>query len=491
VSFLPGMTFPASSFSIPGALLPSTNWNPGLIVTYKWRRTFYQNSPMEMTRIVGFLTGGPMLYSNSPEVTKQILGNKSSWDKVQESVNSLAPFGESVFASMQAEWPRHRKAVAPGFNGRLYGYVWAETINTYYDCIATEKWEKEQEFIMPDVTAITSKFALYLISKCGFGIDLSWNEDVGERIKGMSLPECFEVTSGSLVLLSFIPHWMYRLPVPALRRLYDAVNILESILQGIISTRRTAGFTNEKNSKDIFSALLAANELEKGTKGALSDRELISNVFLLLLAGHETTSKALAATLGELAYHQKHQQRAYEEIMSVVPDGKDPTYDDFEKLPFIQGCFQEALRMYPSALMIIRQPVEDTVLQVPSKTGGSMPLHVPKGQVVTLDFLGIACNPRVYADPYTFKPERWLDPTTEPLLTFSYGPRVCIGRKFALVESAAVLALLLRDFKVEPVLKEGQTVEEWHSAWAENVELTVGFGHKHFPLKMTRRSHPA
>ncbi|KZO93613.1 cytochrome P450 [Calocera viscosa TUFC12733] len=491
VSFLPGMTFPASHFSIPGALLPSSKWNPGLGVTWKWRHTMYRDSPMEMTRIVGLLTGGPTLFTNSPEVIKQMMANKAPWDKLQETINTLAPFGPNVFATRQDEWPRHRKAVAPGFNGRLYASVWSESVNTYYDCLATEKWEKESEFIIPDVTAITSKFALYLISKCGFGIDLSWNEEVGERVKGMSLPECFEVTSGATVILGFMPHWMYRLPVPALRRLYEASNILESIVQGIIDQRRAEGFTSDSQAKDIFTLLLAANELEKGSKGALSDRELVSNVFLLLLAGHETTGKALAATLGELACHPEAQQRAYDEIMSVVVDGKSPTYDDFERLLFVQGCFQEGLRMYPSVLITTRVPIEDTVLHVPNKEGVSIPLHVPKGLPVNLDFGGLAYNARVYPDPYAFKPARWLDPTTEPLLTFSYGPRVCIGRKFALVESTALLALLLRDYKIELVLKAGQTVEEWHAAWVDNVQVGVGFGHKQFPLKMTRRSRAA
>ncbi|KZT55757.1 cytochrome P450 [Calocera cornea HHB12733] len=480
------MTFLASVFSVPGAMLPSSSLNPGMAVNWKWRHTMYKKSPIEMTPVIGILIGRPMLYTNSPEVTKQILGNKAPWDKFQETVNALAPMGPNVFATMRDEWPRHRKAVAPGFNTGLYASLWRETISTYYDCLATEKWENQKEFIMTDVPAVTSKFALYLISKCGFGIHLSWNGDVGERIKGMSLQECFEVTSSSVIILSFIPQWMYRLPIPALRRLYDASNILETILQGIIDQRRVEGF-NETEGKDVFSLLLAANELEKGSKDALSDRELRSNVFLLLLAGHETTSKAIAATLGELACHPEEQQRAYEEIMSVSSKGKDPIYDDFERLSFIQGCFMEGLRMYPSALVTTRRAMEDTVLHVPGKDGTSVPLHIREGTAVNMDYCGIAYNSRVYPDPYAFKPARWLDPATEPLLNFAYGPRVCIGRKFAIVESTAVLTLFIRDYTFEPVLKEGQTVEEWHAAWVDHTEPSVGFGHKQFPLKMTRR----
>ncbi|EJT98659.1 cytochrome P450 [Dacryopinax primogenitus] len=397
------------------------------------------------------------------------MGNKAPWDKFQETVDALAPLGPNVFATKQNEWPRHRKVVSPAFNGLLYQAVTTETIATYYDCLATQKWEKEREFIMSDVPAITSKFALYLVAKCGFGIHLTWNEEVGERVDGKSLPECFDVTSRSVVFLSLLPRWMIRSPIPAMRRLYEASNILEKIVQDIIDKRRAEGLGDEKQAKDIFSMLLSANDLEKGSAGALSDRELVSNVFFLLLAGHETTGKALAATLGELACNPHHQQRAYEEVMSVLPDGRDPSYTDIDRLPFVQACFMEGLRMFPSVPNTMRGPIEDTVLQ--NKQGGITPFRVPKGTPVTLDFFGLSYNERVYPEPDTYKPERWLDPKTEPLSTFSYGPRVCIGKRFAMVESTCLLALLLLA-----------------CIMGENVESVVGFGHKRFALSFTRRN---
>ncbi|EJT98664.1 cytochrome P450 [Dacryopinax primogenitus] len=268
VSFLPGLTFPASMYSIPGSLLLSNEWNFGLTFNWRWRDRFYKLSPIEMTRQIGLFVGRPMMYTNSPEVVKQILAYKAPWDKLRESVQSVSPLGPNVFATTRHEWPRHRKAVSPGFHGQ-FGR-------------------------MSEVTAVTSKFALYLIAKCGFGTRLSWNEDVGERVGG-HVPS--RVLRGHQWLCDPIV-LLAQLVIP-LRRLYDASKALEGILQGIIDKRRTEGFGDTSQDKDIFSLLLAANELEKGSKGALSDPELISNVFLLLLAGHETTSKAFAATLGD------------------------------------------------------------------------------------------------------------------------------------------------------------------------------------------------
>ncbi|KZO93603.1 cytochrome P450 [Calocera viscosa TUFC12733] len=490
VSYLPGERYFFSPVSIPGAILPTSKWNPGNLWMWSGRgRVYKRKGGSEIESCLGWLGGMPLLYNNSPEVAKQVLGNKSVWDKPQIIIDSLAPFGPNVFATNQADWPRHRRIVAPGFGGGLYPAVWNETVNTYYDCLATEKWESEDSFIMPNVVAITSKFALYLIAKSGFGIDLSWNESIGEKINGMTMPECFEVTSSSVVLLSMLPRWMFFLPLKALRRLRDARKALDLILRGIIDKRRAEGVvsTEDQRSKNIFSLLLKANDGEKGSKAALSDQELVSNVFLLLLAGHETTSRALAGTLGLLACHPTEQQKAYEEVMSVLKKGNDPTFDDFERLPFIQGCFSEGLRLFPSSPAMIRAPLSDTVLSIPSTNGEPLAIPVKADQLIWIDWIGVGRNPRVYAAPDSFMPSRWLDPTTEPLLNFSYGPRVCIGKRFALTESVGILCLLLRDHQIEPILKIGQTLQEWRTEWETNVDSNIGFGPKPFPLKMTRR----
>ncbi|KZT55778.1 cytochrome P450 [Calocera cornea HHB12733] len=491
VSFLPGKRYFFSPFSIPGALFPTSRWNPGNLWMWVERRTAYRKTGEEVASCIGWLGGAPVVYNNSPEVAKQVLGNKTIWDKPQNVIDSLSAFGPNVFSTNQADWPRHRRIVAPGFqNGTLYPAVWTETINTYYDCLATEKWENESSFIIPNVVAVTSKFALYLIAKSGFGIDLAWNEALGERIQGMTMPECFEVTSGSVILLSVLPRWTFYLPFKPLRRLHRARQALEIILRGIIDGRRAEGVASESssNNKNIFSLLLKANDEEKGSKAALSDQELVSNVYLLLLAGHETTSRSLAATLGLLACHPDIQEKAYEEVQSVLKKGSDPTFDDFERLTFVQGCFFEGLRLFPSSLAMIRAPLSDTVLSVPGKDGKPISIPFKADQAVWIDWVGVGRNARVYPDPDSFIPSRWLDPSTEPLLNFSYGPRVCIGRRFAVTEAVGLLCLLLRDYEIKPLLKPGQSLQDWRAELETEVDANVGFGPKPFPLKMTRRS---
>ncbi|EJT98649.1 cytochrome P450 [Dacryopinax primogenitus] len=457
---------------------PCASERANILTLWRFGGTVYAKNPhAEIVSELGYLGGYPMLVSRSPEVAKQILGVKTDFEKDKMVLNSVSPFGPNVFATNIQDWPRHRKVLQPGFTTRLYQAVWKETINTYYDFMAVEKWEKEPSFIMPDVPAITSKFALLLIAKCGFGTNLAWNEEIGVKI-----------TSTSVFILAMLPRWLFDLPLKPLRRLRTARRSLEVILRRLMDIRRAEGLDNDMNH-DVFSLLLKANDAEKGSKDHLTDQEVVSNVFLLLLAGHETTSRSVASTLGLLACHPEEQEKAYQEIESVVGQNQDPDFEDFDRFAFVQGCFFEGLRMFPSSPALFRMAMRDTVLSVPKYDGNTEHVAVKAGQFVWVDWIGIGYNARVYPSPYNFIPARWLDPNTETLFNFSYGPRVCIGKKFAITEAVGVLTLILRDYRIEPVLKEGQTSREWEEEWLERgQEAGVGFGPKGYSVQFIRRS---
>ena len=97
-------------------------------------------------------------------------------------------------------------------------------------------------------------------------------------------------------------------------------------------------------------------------------------------------------------------------------------------------------------------------------------------------------NPRYFSEPEKYKPSRWygLPSDSEVFSAFSIGVRACIGRKFATVEAVAFLTMLLRDWKVEPLLKEGETKEAWrHRVF--DVKLGLSLRVKDVPLRFSRR----
>lgn len=116
-----------------------------------------------------------------------------------------------------------------------------------------------------------------------------------------------------------------------------------------------------------------------------------------------------------------------------------------------------------SAPILLRVNSEDCSLVAPNLTPGSDTLFLPRDTEIMLDFIGAGLNPRTFENPTRFYPLRWStsDLSTDDLLSFSSGPRGCLGRKFSTVESVCFLTHLLRDWKFEVNLEKGETLLEW------------------------------
>jgi len=146
--------------------------------------------------------------------------------------------------------------------------------------------------------------------------------------------------------------------------------------------------------------------------------------------------------------------------------------------------------MFPSGHLLIREAAEDTVLEIPKPHGqvGTTTIPVPKGVQVIIDMVGLQYNPRYFDEPEKYKPSRWYGISNDDAFSaFNIGPRACIGRKFATTESVCFLTLLLRDFKVEPLLRVGETKEQWRDRVLEaKIALTLGV--VDVPVRFVRRA---
>jgi cytochrome P450 len=113
----------------------------------------------------------------------------------------------------------------------------------------------------------------------------------------------------------------------------------------------------------------------------------------------------------------------------------------------------ESMRLYPPAWVIGRQAIADCTI------GG---YRVPKGTVVLLSQWTMHRDPRYFAEPERFWPERWTDGFAKRLPKYAYfpfggGPRVCIGSGFASMEAALALATIAQ--RVSLALVPGHPVE--------------------------------
>ena len=96
-------------------------------------------------------------------------------------------------------------------------------------------------------------------------------------------------------------------------------------------------------------------------------------------------------------------------------------------------------------------------------------------------------DPETFPDPESFRPSRWYGAHEPDLTFFGLGPRACLGRKFAMMEAVCVLAMLLRDWTVSAILRDGETELQWRERVLQGSLLGLGFGIQHAPIRLRKR----
>lgn len=214
---------------------------------------------------------------------------------------------------------------------------------------------------------------------------------------------------------------------------------LDAIVFRIIEERRRSG----EQDDDLLSLLLHATDPETGEH--MSDQQLRDEVMTMFLAGHETTANALSWAWVQLSRHPDVAQKLEAELQTVLGD-RSPTLDDIPALVYTRQVMDEVMRLYPPAWTIARSPTEDDEL------GG---YFIPKGSLVFVSPWVVQRHPGLFPNPEGFDPERFA-PGTKLAHRFAYfpfggGPRLCIGRTFALVEATLLLATLAQHHRFDLV----------------------------------------
>ncbi|KIM25188.1 hypothetical protein M408DRAFT_331296 [Serendipita vermifera MAFF 305830] len=480
--------------------LPGVTFGMGLIWTWNRRPDGYGNK--ECIRITPLLWGYSTLYVRSPEVLRQVAGGGSNktWIKPDWANGSLLLYGQNLATENLEGWRRHRRIMQPSFSRSTYELVWRETTRIYHDMVKTEGWNTQSGSIVSikAINQLTFKLGLYVIGSCGFGLPekFTWADPPkGEKGQGNIQSNIASVEKSSLTI-QFAPKWIWKLPSKRLRTMWEEYTSLTSFIHTEVAQRKAIideALANggddalDSVNQDVFSRLVLASQSDG--KQALSDSELIGNTFVLLFAGHDTTSSTLAAAIALLAYHTDEQDKAHQEIVKVIEENPQFDFSLSSQLSYITSIFLEAVRLYPAGEVGIRECLEDTMLRIPPSDEKSPPVDVamPKGSTVVVDFIAMQYHSRQFADPLAFRPSRWAEVGEDSATAFSTGPRACIGKKFAQTEATCFLTNLLRDWRIEPLLNPGETKEQWKTRVLGKVKIVLTLTIADVPVRLVRR----
>ena len=182
---------------------------------------------------------------------------------------------------------------------------------------------------------------------------------------------------------------------------------------------------------------------------SLTVEEIKAQAVLFLIAGYETSSNALAFTTFLLANNPEAEEKLYQEIKAKFSDPSIPiNYDTVQDIKYLEWVISESMRMFPVAALVTNRLAMDgtTIEGIP----------VPKDVPVQVDVWSVHYDPEIWGpvDPYKFHPERFSDdyPTASrdsaSFLTFGFGPRICIGMRFAQLEIRMALVNLLLKYRI-------------------------------------------
>jgi cytochrome P450 len=192
---------------------------------------------------------------------------------------------------------------------------------------------------------------------------------------------------------------------------------------------------------DILQSFLDAKDEVSGE--GFSFEELLDQVAMLFLAGHETSASALTWAAYLMANAPDIQERMHQEVVMHLAD-RQPELSDMRYLDLVRNVFRETLRLFPPVGFMARQSASACPMR--KKT-------IEQGATVVVSPWLIQRHREFWDDPDVFNPDRYdNDASRESLkqayLPFGMGPRVCMGATFALQEATLILASLVRDYRI-------------------------------------------
>lgn len=354
--------------------------------------------------------------------------NFANYPKSEDYEKLHALLGHGIFVAEGDVWVRQRKLLSPEFRASVIGRYLPVMVRDL-EALFAERWEPSVGGEPRDISDDTMALAIRVVGDTIFARDFAAQADA----IGAALEVCLDQATFRMMMGGLLPDW---LPTPGNRRAARAERELDHIVAGLIAATRAGS-----DQAGMLSRLLALTD-EQG-RPSLSDRQLSDEVKSMILAGHETTSLALAWTFYLLDQHPEVRARLEAEVDEVL-DGRLPAVADLPRLSYTRMVFCEAMRLYPPVPVVTRRARAADVIDG---------YEVAAGEKVILHVYAAHRHPDHWAAPDEFRPERFAPDRIDTIapgawIPFLSGRRACLGEHFAMLEGIVVLAGMVSRYRL-------------------------------------------
>ncbi|XP_052564531.1 cytochrome P450 6A1-like [Culex pipiens pallens] len=384
---------------------------------------------------------GPQIVATDLDFVKTILVRDFSYfhDRSLYYNERDDPLAAHLFTIEGSRWRALRAKLTPTFTSgkmKMMFPIVRDVAGELEKCLGQEL-AMDSNVEMKDILA---RFTTDVIGNCAFGLECNSLKNPGAEFREMgrrvsTLPPFMMI---KFFLAQQIKPVARALGVTIMER--DVTDFFMSTVKEVVEYREKS-----KVQRDDFMNLLI--ELKNSAKDSerLTLNEIAAQVFLFFFAGFDTSSTLMLFCLYELALNQDVQDKARQNVMGVLKQHGTLSYEAVFDMKYLDKCISETLRMYPPAAVIFRTATKD--YPVPGTD-----FTIEKGTPVNISVLGIHRDPELYPDPMKFDPERFNPDQVAKRHPFAYlpfgeGPRLCIGMRFAQMQTRVGLATLLQNFR--------------------------------------------
>ncbi len=371
---------------------------------------------------------------NQPELVRLVLKERPEdfpkSDRISEGLRPL--LGQSVFLTNGAHWRQQRRIIDPAFEGgrlrETWPAMWAAAEAARVRLVAQAGNEVEIE-------EITSHAAADVIFRTLFSIPI---EDAVAQAVFREF-RAYQHSQPIVNIAAFVPlpKWM---PRYFRRDTRAAAARIRGLIRELTEARARA-IAAGTAPDDLATKIMTTPDPETGERFLSED--MVDQVAIFFLAGHETSASALAWALYLMALYPDWQTRVAAEAQAL--GGGD--FGAVARLRISRDVFRETLRLYPPVPMMVRETACPERLR---------DRDVPKGAQMVISPWHLHRHARLWERPDDFDPARWKTENgrtcaRDAFIPFSAGARVCPGAGFAMIEGPLLLSLLLRDLRVDCV----------------------------------------
>ncbi|KAL0100764.1 hypothetical protein PUN28_019266 [Cardiocondyla obscurior] len=386
----------------------------------------------------------PVVMIRDPELIKSVTlkhfdsfhDHRSFVDETQDPL-----FGKNLFSIRGEKWRQFRSLLSPAFTSSKMKSMFKLMSSCGADFASYLAQLPPDQRVM-EMKEVFTRYTNDVIATCAFGVSVDSMKDPKNEFYVYGR----EATTFNTTAL--IKMYIFR-SLPWLARMINLKFIRQQIadfFRNLVESTIKARDENGIVRPDMLQLMMESRNKEG--KAELTIDDMVAQAFVFFFGGFDSTSTVMCFVSHEMAVNKDMQEKLQKEIDQVLEDtnGEAP-YEAINAMEYLEGVVNEALRLYPVAIAMDRLCEKD--FELPPALPGLEPLTIKKGQGIWIPIYALHRDPIYFKNPEKFDPERFCGEQKKASLNcgvylpFGLGPRMCIGNRFALLETKVLLFHLL------------------------------------------------